>query len=328
MFRYYFRSAPPKQVVGGTNSDLAHDKTAQKSISIATNCDQQHSLLLDSRMNKHSEFGGLVGRYGLPQHPAKARMDHLDGGAGDEFSQCATSTTTCVPNNMLLNEKLRKNAGTLNEISLKPLSIIDGAVKEKKPVTFDKAMRHETKRAGGKRTSVINVVYVVRRPGCADCREHGEQLAELAMEFRNLALWAIVKETGAEEEGIVSFVENHFNFNVYKDEQWMTYKAMGNRKLSAVKIMRGVLGAKRRWADKAIQNRAKGGDHITQGGILFFKRGDLRYAYEEEFGKELNVTDIRDTIKALQEEGDEDDDCTCSEVSVSEAEASSSRLQL
>ena len=273
-----------------------------------------------STMNKQSDLGGLVSR----KDPTKSRLDQLYG--TEEFSHCATSTTTCVPNSMLLNEKLRKNAATLNEIRLNPLSITSGAIREKGPVTFEKVLQHETKRAGGKRASVINVVYVVRRPGCADCREHGEQLAEVATEFRNLALWAIVKETGPEAEGIVSFIGNHFKFNVYKDEHWMTYKAMGNRKLSAVKLMRGVLGAKRRWADKAIQNRAKGGDHFTQGGILFFKRGELRYAYEEEFGKELNVADIRDAIKVLQEEGDEDDDFTSSEVSVSEA--SSSRIEM
>ena len=70
------------------------------------------------------------------------------------------------------------------------------------------------------------------------------------MEFRNVALWAIVKETDVEERGIVSFFDDFFSFPIYKDEQWATYKAMGNRKLNLFKLMRRYLTARRRWLDK------------------------------------------------------------------------------
>jgi hypothetical protein len=229
-----------------------------------------------------------------------------------------------VPEHLELNDCLRKNAETLRSIPLVPLECKDGAVLEKSPLNFESAMNHEALNAGRSIEDVITVVFVVRRPGCVSCREHGLQLSELIMEFRNVALWAIVKETDVEERGIVSFFKDFFSFPIYKDEQWATYKAMGNRKLNLFKLIRRYLTARRRWLNKGIPNRIDGGDIWLQGGILFFKRGELRYAYEEECGKEFDLSDIRSAITRLQQ----DEDLTYSETSDGSCSFTSVRTEI
>ena len=215
---------------------------------------------------------------------------------------------------MSLNDCLRKNASALGEIPLTPLDCNNGYVSELPQMDFDSAMKKEARNAGRNEQDVVTVVFVVRRPGCVACREHGLQLSDLVMEFANVSLWAIVKETGVEEQGILSFYKDFFCFPVYKDEKWMTYKAMGSRTLGLFNVIRRCMSAHRRWTDKGIPNRLKGGDIWMQGGILFFKRGELRYAYEEDYGNEFDLADIRAAIQRLQVE-DEACSATCSDTS-------------
>jgi hypothetical protein len=220
-----------------------------------------------------------------------------------------------VPRNMQLNETLRSNARELHGIPLIPLNCTFGVVNEKAPVSFKTALIKEAKLRGGKR-SKVSVVFVVRRPGCASCREHGLQLTELAKEERGVSFWGIVKETGIEEEGIITFYKEFFHFPLYKDEKWRTYKAMGDRKLSPLKAIKRAFEARSRWTRKGITNQFKAGDIWLQGGILIFKNGVLRYAYEEDFGRELNLSEIQATIQVLREE--DEGDLTSSESETSD----------
>ena len=130
----------------------------------------------------------------------------------------ACPITPDVPSKMSLSETLRKNANTLPDIPLTPLRCKRNRVREAPPVPFDSAMEREARSAGRVEQDVITVVFVVRRPGCVACREHGLQLSELVLEFTNVSLWAIVKETGIEERGILSFQNDFFCFPVYKDQ--------------------------------------------------------------------------------------------------------------
>lgn len=238
-----------------------------------------------------------------------ARNQHMDGADEDRFSE--TSSRVQLPSSMILSECLRKNASHLSNIPLAPLNCTFGVVLEKEPIPFRRALKKEA----GMKKADISLVFVVRRPGCAACREHGQQLTELAKEDPSVAYWAIVKETGVEEEGILTFFDKFFHFPMYKDDKWLTYKAMGERKLTPFKLVTTFLATKGRWARKNIPNRLKGGDVWVQGGILLFKQGRLRFAYEEEYGKELVIADIRSAIKFLQQEEDDDMTQTCTEAS-------------
>jgi hypothetical protein len=222
------------------------------------------------------------------------------------------ATATCMPRSMNLSEPLRSNARLFDEIPLIPLNCTFGVVNEKSPVSFKSALRQESKLTGGKRADV-SIVFVVRRPGCVGCREHGLQLTELAREQKDVSFWGIVKETGVETDGILTFFKDYFHFPLYKDEKWRTYKAMGDRKLSPLTAIKRALAARSRWAKKGIANEFKAGDIWVQGGVLLFKNGKLRYACQEDYGRELDINHIRSSIQLLHEEVE--DDLTQSESS-------------
>jgi sensor domain CHASE-containing protein len=45
------------------------------------------------------------------------------------------------------------------------------------------------------------------------------------------------------------------------------------------------------------------GEGMVQGGVLVFdKQGELRYAYNEETGTELNMEDVQDAIDSVRKE--------------------------
>jgi hypothetical protein len=224
--------------------------------------------------------------------------------ADDDLSQ-TSSKSAGVPNHMLLNKTLRDNAKAIREFPLIPLDCHFDMVNEKPSVPFKSALKEETRLGNGKKADV-SVVFLVRRPGCVACREHGQQLTELAKEDDSVAFWAIVKETGVEEQGLLTFFSEYFRYPIYKDDKWKTFKAMGDRKLATLTLVKRFFSAKSRWNKKGIPNRLKGGDIWVQGGVLLFKKGKLRYAYEEEYGMELVLSDIRAAIKSLQEEGNGD----------------------
>jgi hypothetical protein len=262
-----------------------------------------------SVMKTSMDAGANTEKGTLAAFMAKARL--AEGLSSDELSKTGNSAGSMkVQQNMLLSEPLRKNAKGLRDIPLIPLNCTFGVVNEKGPRPLKTVLRNEAKL----KRSDVSVVFVVRRPGCVSCREHGQQLSGLANEDPSVAFWAIVKETGIEEKGILTFYDDYFHFPIYKDEKWSIYKAMGERTLTPFKLLKRCLAARPRWVEKGIPNRIKGGDIWVQGGVLLFKKGKLRYAYEEEYGKELAITDIRTAIKSLQFEEDERT-YTCTEVS-------------
>lgn len=227
-----------------------------------------------------------------------------------------------------LSKCLVDHASLLLTIPLIPLNCTFGVVNEKKAISFQAALKNESKRLSGNKTTdahEVSIVFLVRKPGCAGCREHGLQLTSLVKEFpnNNLSLWAIVKDTGVDEEGVLSFYQDFFHFPIYKDEKWQSYKAMGERKLTLTQYIQGYLTNKSRWDKMGIHmSRAKCRDGWVQGGVLFFQNNKLMQAYEEDFGKELEMDVLRATINRLQRDNDDDDDATTS-ISLSDDSDSS-----
>jgi hypothetical protein len=125
-------------------------------------------------------------------------------------------------------------------------------------------------------------------------------------------LWAIVKETSVDDQGLIDFYNKYFTFDIYRDEQLSVYSAMGNRSIftirtwNPVRWYRGFQDLSRRLKEKQIQGNLAG-EGIIQGGVLIFDRaGTLRLAYEEEIGDELSVDDILAGLRALEQEGNQE----------------------
>ena len=140
------------------------------------------------------------------------------------------------------------------------------------------------------------------------CREHGLQLTGLAADekWSDVAFWGVVKETGVDDVGLLEFYEKYFKFPLYKDDELQIYKAQGNRKIklrtfNPFSLWKGYKDMGRRIAAKNIEGNMVG-EGLIQGGILVFnKAGEIKYALEENVGRELELDDIRTAVNAVRE---------------------------
>lgn len=133
------------------------------------------------------------------------------------------------------------------------------------------------------------------------------QLSELAAADPRLAVVGAVKETGVADAELLKFYDLYFRHAIYKDDRWQVYKAMGGRTLSWPKLIAGSLRSEKRYKKKNIDNKKFGGDLHMQGGLLIFdKRGRLRYAYNEEYGYELDMEIVKEAIAEVRQSALED----------------------
>ena len=191
-------------------------------------------------------------------------------------------------NKLQPKESLLKNSRDLRNLTLVPLNCSFGVLSEysNEKIPMGKMLRKERK----KKRSNVTIVFAVRRPGCPACREHALQLSEFAANDGGIALVATVKETGADNQDIIDFYQKYFHHSIYKDPTWGIYKAMGSRKISGLGLVKGLVTSIRRYKQKNIDYTVGKSDGWIQGGLLIFDRnGDLRFAYEENFGEELDL---------------------------------------
>ena len=206
-----------------------------------------------------------------------------------------------------LKEPLLRNIQDLRNLSLVPLNCSFGVVSENKDdkVTLRKMLVKERK----KTRSDVTILFAVRRPGCPACREHALQLSEFAAKDGRIALVATVKETGTDDKDIIDFYDDYFHHSIYKDPSWGIYKAMGARKISGFGLIKGLINSLQRYKEKKIDYTMGKSDGWMQGGLLIFDRkGYLRYAYEENFGEELDL----DLLSAAVAEARTDAGCSSS----------------
>lgn len=146
------------------------------------------------------------------------------------------------------------------------------------------------------------------------CREHGQQLKELAAKgtqpLEGFGLFGLVKETGVDDEGLVDFYEK-FPFPLYRDEGLVFYKDFfGDSKLgfstfNPFALYRGYKNMMGRLNEKGLEGNMKG-EGMVQGGIIVFgKDGEVKYAYREETGSPLPENDLLAALEAVRDERSE-----------------------
>ena len=154
------------------------------------------------------------------------------------------------------------------------------------------------------RAQQANVVILLasRRSGWGNCRENAEQLAHLAAQDRRVGLVGVLKDAGEDHAHIREFRENHFhNYPLYQDEKWYVYKALGKRTLSLDVLREGAMRLMPRYKRKNIPMRFEGGDRFVMGGVLIFDRkGNLRFVYEEDYGEELDMDVIGQAVAEIR----------------------------
>jgi AhpC/TSA antioxidant enzyme len=122
-------------------------------------------------------------------------------------------------------------------------------------------------------------------------------LTQVVAKEKGVALWGIVKETGVDDMGLLDFYEKFFRFPLYKDDKWLVYKAMGNRKITMKSLMAGLLKSRGRYKKKNIETTNLGEGWLQGGLLIFDKYGRLQFGSEEHFGHEINIEELRAAIQ-------------------------------
>lgn len=130
------------------------------------------------------------------------------------------------------------------------------------------------------------------------------------MKNPKVAVIGVVKEAGVDDESLIKFHTHYFRkLPIYKDDKWMTYKALGGRKITIRGLINGFLASRKRLAEKDIETKLGSGDGWMQGGVLVFdRRGTLRYAYEEDYGSEIDTDSLTRVVAAAQSRLDVEDE--------------------
>jgi hypothetical protein len=149
------------------------------------------------------------------------------------------------------------------------------------------------------------------------CREHGQQLTELAAEndsFKGFDLFGVVKETGVDDEGLRAFQQNHFSYPIYRDENLDFYRAFGDGKITdhlswwslinPYKIYKGMKELNKRMKKKNLEGNMVGEGLKTGGIIVFGSDGEPKYAYPEITGSALDVEDLAAAVRDVRESND------------------------
>lgn len=205
-----------------------------------------------------------------------------------------------VPTNLTVAGALRLTAPRLYKIPLIPIDCSFGIVTEKPHKT--RPLRTVVRRERKKKHSQVTVVFAIRRAGCGACREHGLQLSYLAKQ-EDIGLIGITKKTEGEDlDSLSEFYEEYFRYPLFKDANWEVFKAMGGRATNVWHLIACLPKLAKRYANKKIKNIPfDGGDIWTQGGVLVFDRkGELRYAYYENYGDELDLHELRLAVQAAR----------------------------
>lgn len=143
------------------------------------------------------------------------------------------------------------------------------------------------------------------------CREHGQQLSELASlatkTSDDFGFWGIVKETGVDDEGLMEFHNTYFDFPLYRDVDLSAYAAFGNKSIlsnmttwNPFKLYRGFQELNKRLKEKSLEGNMKG-EGLTKGGVFVLNPdGEVVYAMEEMTGSSLDMDEIKAAMDALR----------------------------
>mmetsp|Transcript_88 Transcript_88/g.147 ORF Transcript_88/g.147 Transcript_88/m.147 type:complete len:233 (-) Transcript_88:250-948(-) len=174
-----------------------------------------------------------------------------------------------------LPSSLKQNLPALYRKKLVPVDLSFDTVREDKDAEMTVHRAHKT--VVRQQRAKASVCFVVKRPGCVLCKEQGRALTEMLSGFseKDVGAWAVIKEVGVDDEGLLSLYQNFFNFPFFKDSSMNIYKAMGNRKVGIVpnplKIAARYLAIRKRLKEKNIEGNIIGdGEGMVLGGVLIF----------------------------------------------------------
>ena len=189
-----------------------------------------------------------------------------------------------------------------NVTKLVPISLSFNQLREEK-FTVDLERAHRMVVLSELNKPKASICFVVKRPGCVLCHEQGQALKELIKEFphQSVAAWAVIKETGVDDEGLLSLYQKHFPFQFFRDTDLAMYNALGDRRVRMITVARRYRSSKKRYRRKGFDGSIVGkGEGLILGGVVILdKRGIIKYAHQERFGLELPVEEIKRELQQI-----------------------------
>lgn len=299
-----------------------HKKMASCDDKIVSHLDKKD--ISQSMRDSKEQNNGIAIEDGTGTNQGDAAWNSGVGGVGSFDSESKEDSHKCIRTNtastVQSSDDIAAAAGVLPRVlsrclprlyrtELIPLDLRFGIVREEgHRVTLEQANHKVIRQAIVKGPKArASVCFVVKRPGCVLCHEQGRAISELMAEFpdNQVAAWAVVKEINVDNEGLLTFYQKYFNFPFFRDPNLTLYSALGNRRVGIVKnpfrIIQRYIEVRKRLQNKGIKGNIIGkGEGMILGGILVFDRkGNIRYAYQEEFTQEAPVDQIRNALRQV-----------------------------
>lgn len=159
------------------------------------------------------------------------------------------------------------------------------------------------------------LLYVIRRPGCALCREMAKDLLPVLSKYPHVKVVGVIKEVAPagkvktdEELGVNVFQNQYFGKNpVYLDQKQEFYLALGKRSIlkqslstwNPFSLYKSLGRLNERLKHKGVEGNYAG-DAFTQGGIILIKpNNEIVYVYKEMTGYEIPVDEIKSALDSI-----------------------------
>lgn len=144
------------------------------------------------------------------------------------------------------------------------------------------------------------IVFVVRRPGCALCREHAVDLSEKQPDFaaKGVKLVGVVHE----KLGVEEFSDCFKNGEIYFDKEKAFYNALGMRWEGLSSMLKpSVIKNVKRVRNRGVEGNLKGEGRLL-GGLLVVGAGNSGVSFEHReavFGDHASMEDIMASVNSV-----------------------------
>lgn len=165
---------------------------------------------------------------------------------------------------------LKVNLTNLLNIPLTPLNLSFKIITAR--FEREENLRHVLRYERHHQLGDVSVLFAVRSPGCDICKSHAIQLAALAESDPKVNLLAVVKESGVDDKALLKFHGEDFPHPIYQDHKRRIFKAMGNKKLSKMLVLRTTLGMPGKHMKGKTSRPVPKGDWWTKGGVFVFNQ--------------------------------------------------------
>ena len=222
--------------------------------------------------------------------------------------------------NVELSRFLHKIAPRIVQSPVTPLRCSFGlvSVEESGPMTIKSVLKRELK----SQSSNVAVLFCIKQAGCGNCREQALQLSKDLIKLdRKIALVGLVQDI--DDPDLAEFYRDYFHFPIFQDAKWVVGNAIAGRARDRTEGVKDSFYQRIFSKEKKCKIDTGSRQSYTgasgNGLLIFDKKCRLRFAYEEEFGEDLNLEAILSAARVIRASRTAGDDESTIAPSVADA---------